>query len=381
MINKLKQLLVLCLKILYIFPVNNKKIFFMCFDGTMIGFDSKAFVDWINNNKKDEKFKMYWGVKSNKYKKQLFLENVQFIKLKSIRGIYHMMTSGTLIYNINPPSYIPFRKKQLLINTWHGYPVKKIGKYINNFNSKQFNTSTCFLSHSEEYTNLILKDSFEYNGEILKCGTPRNDVFFDKCAIDKNKEKIYTKYSISKNKKVLLYAPTFRGDFVYEKSNLDFQKIKRILEKKFGGEWIILCRLHPMIVSKFKLDIDNVIDVSFYPDMQELLCASDILITDYSSCMWDFSLMKRPVFIYADDKEKYEKMRGFYFNFDELPYELSASIDELEYKILNFNYNDYQSKISNYLKKINCYEAGDCCLNVYNYIKEWQKYEEKFIYE
>ena len=119
--NVIKNLI----KILYIFPINNKKIFLMSFNGETVGFDSKAFVNWLNKNKSNEKYKIYWGVKSKEYQKKLKMDNVNFVKIKSLRGFFHMITSKILLYNINPPSYIKFRKKQILVNTWHGGIVLK----------------------------------------------------------------------------------------------------------------------------------------------------------------------------------------------------------------------------------------------------------------
>lgn len=116
------------LKIFYILPIKNKRIFTACFAGKKIGFDSKAIVDWLNENKSGE-YEIFWGVDSKEREKNLKYENVKFVKIKSIKGIICMMTSKVLIYNINPPDYIPFRKKQILINTWHGGGfVKKVRK-------------------------------------------------------------------------------------------------------------------------------------------------------------------------------------------------------------------------------------------------------------
>ena len=168
------------LKIFFIFPIKKNRIFFMSFNGKKIGFDSKAFLDWLNEN-------------------------------NHTKGIYYMITSGILIYNINPPSYIPFRKKQVLVNTWHSISYKKCGKYVAGYDKEQFNTTTCFLSHSEKYTEWVIKESFEFKGDILNCGVPRNDIFFSDKRY-KISEIVRKKLNVE-NKKILLYAPTFRGNF------------------------------------------------------------------------------------------------------------------------------------------------------------------------
>ena len=178
----IKGIVKILLHILYIFPIKKNKVFLMCFDGTKLGFDQKAFVDWAKEN--NEKYEFVWGVKGQEQTNIFRLHDVRFVKIKSIKGIYEMMTSNVIMYNINAPSYVPFRKKQILINTWHGYAFKKCGKYAPAFDKKQANMTNCFLSHSKKYTDFLIKDSFEYTGEILKIGTPRNDVLFNKKKAD-----------------------------------------------------------------------------------------------------------------------------------------------------------------------------------------------------
>lgn len=356
------------LRILHIFPINKKKIFLFCFNGNVVGFDQKAIVNWINKNKNNQ-YEIYWGVASKKLEKRLKLKNVKFIKIKSIKGIFHIMTSKVLIYNINPPTYVPFRKKQILINTWHGGGfLKKVGKYARGFDSDNFNVSNCFISHGQLWSEKILRDSFEYKGDILNCGAPRNDIFFNGEA-DIVKNQIKKQYNIE-NKNVLLYAPTFRGDFSYRESQIDFKRVKEELERKFGGEWVILIKLHPMISNKIEINSDDWVNVSSHGDMQELLCTADVLISDYSGCIWDFSLTRKPIFIYADDIDKYNKERGFYFSYDTWPYPIARNNDELSSEIKKFNKNDYEKKLEDYFNYIICFDKGNSCYEIFKYIEK-----------
>ena len=124
---KFKRILKNLLKVFYILPIKKNKIFTSCFAGKKIGFDSKAIVDWINENEPN-KYEIIWGV-DTKEQEKLKYDNVKFVKIKSIKGIVHMITSKVLLYNINPPDYIPFRKNQIIINTWHGGGfIKKVRK-------------------------------------------------------------------------------------------------------------------------------------------------------------------------------------------------------------------------------------------------------------
>lgn len=187
------------------------------------------------------------------------------------------------------PSQIPIRHNQILINIWYGIPYKKVGKYVEGFSEKPFTRVSCTMSHSKYYTDIVIRDSFKYSGEILECGVPRNDVFFLN-RVKSISEKIKKYYKVE-NKSVLLYAPTFRGNFENVTIDADFRRLLYILKKKFGNEWVVFHRVHPLLVSIYKNGGYDVVDVSKHGDIQELLHTADLLITDYSSSMWDYSLL------------------------------------------------------------------------------------------
>ncbi len=354
----IKKIVKTILKCFYVFPIRKNKIFFMSFDGTKYGYDSKALVEYIDEHEHG-KWKMVWGIKCKDefHHDDSEIENLLFVKIKSLQGIYHMMTAGTLFYNINPPSYIPFRKKQILFNTWHSISYKKVGRYIGEKNEDQVNITTYYLSHAEKFTEWVIRDSFRYHGEVVPCGVPRNDVFFSKkCkAIS---ESVRTKLGINCDMKVMLFAPTFRNNFEKQEDSLDVERVRLALKNKFGGDWVILYRLHPLLAQKYKLNYKGIIDVSLFPDMQELLCATDIFISDYSGGMWDFALTKRPVFIFAEDICEYESSRGLYMNCFELPFPVSKNNDELEKNIMDYSYQKYASNLKKYFENMGSYENG-----------------------
>lgn len=369
--NMLKTVMRFILKVFWIFPVKKNKIFLMSFDGTSYGYDSRAIAEYIINQFPNE-YELHWGTLKNKELNGVIPE-IELNRIESIPGFLHMITSGILIYNINPPSYIPFRKEQILINTWHGFAYKKVGKYAPHFDAAQFSTSTCFLSHSKTYTEQILKESFCYAGDILECGVPRNDIFFKKDELEYRRVLIKRRIGINQECKVVIFAPTFRGDFVFEKADLNFLKLKEGLENKFGGEWKILYRMHPMIADKYKILDKDVIDVSKYPDMQDLLVVSDILVTDYSSSMWDFALMKRPVFLFATDVAQYSAGRGVYYPVEDWPFPMAESNQQLSSIITNFDNTSYLNELNNYFDKMGSFENGTACEQVMRYIRKQQK--------
>ena len=188
-----------------------------------------------------------------------------------------------------------------------------------------------FLSDSE-YQSQMFRRAFWYQGEILVCGLPRNDIFYNEEKKKEIKEKCYKHFNIQKNELVILYAPTFRNEFDKKDFAIDYPRLTKTLEKKYNKNVKILVKLHPNIAYKSnELDInyENVIDASNYKDMQELLVFSDLLISDYSSVVFDFSLMSKPSFIFATDLEDYKKERGHYVALEDLPFPITKNNDEL----------------------------------------------------
>lgn len=173
------------------------------------------------------------------------------------------------------------------------------------------------------------------------------------------------------DKKLCLYAPTFRNSSSTEQYGFDYVRVANALKSKFSGEWVIILRLHPNIR---RFDVKNlpsfVKNFSRYDDVQELLCATDVLITDYSSIVYDFMLTDRPAFIYAKDFEDYEKERGFLIDLKETPFPIARNIGELEKNILEFDYNSYTKNVSDFKEKIGSYEDGQAGKRVVSWILE-----------
>ena len=203
-----------------------------------------------------------------------------------------------------------------------------------------------FLSSSTWETRKY-RDAFWYEGEIMECGYPRQDILFknDYELISSIKKKV----GLAENDKVVFYAPTFRtGKWENDLSvyDLDYNKVISCLIKRFDGEWKGMVRLHPSM-SKFanKLAIPaNIINVTSYPDIQELLLISDCVITDYSSTIIDFGITGKCGFLYCKDYRDQMKERNSYFNLEDMPFPLSVTSEELELCILEFSEELYQKK-------------------------------------
>ena len=212
-----------------------------------------------------------------------------------------------------------------------------------------------FISNSTHLTN-IYKRAFWYEGPILELGFPKNDIFYaPKEKLDEIRTKVLNKLNIPLDKKAVLYAPTFRNEQKLDVYDMDFEKLKKNLDAKFSEDFVVLFRLHPRMRSlsnDFGKLYKNIIDASYYDDMQELIIATDIFITDYSSGIFDFASLRRPGFLYAKDIEDYEKERGLYFDLHDMPFPLAQNNEELEKNIMKFDYDKYKSDLEKFFTKM-----------------------------
>jgi len=141
---------------------------------------------------------------------------------------------------------------------------------------------------------------------------------------------------------------------------VDYHRLCKACEKRFGGNFVAFVRLHPNVVNKcsdLKFD-EKTINATLYPDMQELMAFADIVITDYSSLMFDFSLMMKPCFQYATDIEDYKGDRNFYFQIDSLPFDLCTDNDQLENAVLGFDESAYRERLGAFFDNVGMIRDG-----------------------
>ena len=200
----------------------------------------------------------------------------------------------------------------------------------------------------------ILRNSFwlPEKCSILEFGVPRNDLYFKGNEL---KFELKRKYGFSLEDKILLYAPTFRDDGAVDCYNLDFDRLRATLLQKTKTEWKVIVRLHPNVSHREDLFLydNNIINGSSFSDQQELCMIADCLITDYSSIMGDFILMKKPVFLFVPDLERYSNSatgRGLREMFFKLPFSLNLNQYSLEEQIMEFNDLVYNREVDSFLQ-------------------------------
>ena len=297
-----------------------------------------------------------------------FLEEtgVKTVKYKSPEFLYYVMTSKVYVDNAEFWSALKFRPGQMVLETWHGGGAyKKVGGHRIDVNEREqrhavekMNKITLFLSSSKAFTRFVIRDAYQYRGEVLECGLPRNDDLLhpDPAAAGR----VRAALEIPENAKVLVYAPTFRNSHSLDLYDVDFPRLKAALEARFGGRWVILLRMHYYLSDRaMASDAPYLRNATDYPDMQDLLQCADVLLTDYSSCMWDFSLMHRPCFLYARDIAAYKGERDFYTPIESWPFPLAADNDQLETVIAAFDEGAYRCAVDRHHADLGSTESGE----------------------
>lgn len=359
----------LLLYLFRVFPINNKKIVFSSYFSTKVSDNPKAIFEAMLKIHPD--YEYIWLLKSDTQ-----VAGAEVVNAGSIKGLFHLATAKCWVDNSRKRSWVRKRKKQFYVQTWHGnIAFKKVEAdvadklpelYIKAAKNDSKMTDV-FISGSKWLTNSYRK-SFWYDGYILESGLPRSDIFYQdsKNVCNLVKKLFNDKYDVH----YILYAPTFRVNDTVDYYMNDFDDLITMCHKTFGGDWKVLVRLHPRIVQKqnFIEYSDSIINASNYPDINELIVTSDILISDYSSCMFDAMEAGKKVFLYALDIDDYMSDRGCEFDLEELPFSISTSKEQLLENIQNFNSDVYTKDVNSFVEKCGIFNNADSSSIVADYI-------------
>lgn len=368
-------LLTFLMYILRVFPIKKNKIVFLNYFGKGYGDNAKYICNELLLDKHN--LDIVWVLKNMDDE---IPNTIRKVKYKSLRYYYEMCTAKVWVDNCRKPLYERKRKGQFYIQTWHAdMGLKKAEgdaktslypSYIKSAKNDS-KMADLFISGTRWMSELY-KKSYWYNGMICECGYPRRDIIYN--ITQNDKKKIKNNLNINENEKVVLYAPTFRNDNNLDVYKIEWEKVINTLEKKFSGKWRGLIRLHPNLSNyENKIEIsDSVINVTSYPDMQELLAISDICITDYSSCMLEFAVTGKPAFIFASDYDNYKKDRDVYFELNKLPFSFAKNNDELIENIMLFDSKKYLIEHSKFYRNtLGVFEQKNASKEIANIIRKY----------
>lgn len=297
------------------------------------------------------------------------------VKRFSLRYFYYLAKAKYWVSNSRLPRYLDKREGNIFLQTWHGTPLKKLVFDINDIHSADPNYKQHFyeqsrrwdyLSSPNEYSSEIFRRAFLFDKEMLEYGYPRNDILYKKNN-DESINSLKNKMGIPLDKKVILYAPTWRDDEFYARGKYKFtlQLDLNELQQRLGNEYVVLLRMHYFIANQ--MDISGfegfAYDFSTYDDIAELYLVSDMLITDYSSVFFDYANLRRPILFYTYDLEKYrDTLRGFYIDMEnEVPGPLIKTTAEIIDAIENIEKvcQDYKEKYDLFYKRFCLWDDGN----------------------
>ncbi len=341
-------------------PIQKNLIVFESFFGRNINDNPEAIYSWLDK----EKYECVFIV--NKPSK---FEGYNVVRRNSLEAYKYLRRAKIIISNSRMPALDHKKEGQIYLQTWHGTPLKKLVYDLNVFDMPSAESLEEYLSlfssdvnnwdyliSSCSFTSEKFKSAFHFEKEILEIGYPRNQKLYD--YTDEDVVRIKEELEIPLDKKVMLYAPTYRDNLnfgtgkYYFNSPLDFE----LLQKEFP-EYLILIRYHYIITNSDDFDNENIINVSKYQDISDLYLISDLLITDYSSVFFDYSLLKKPFLLFTPDLEEYSnEIRGFYLDINNnFPTKPVLTTQELIKQIRDIDQYDFESFATKYNPETNKY--------------------------
>ena len=360
-------------------PIKNNKIVCDHFVGKGYGGDARYLAEELI--KRDSSLDIVWLYDDAKCSKKDFPEFIRPININTNEAIKELTDSRVWITNYRSEIFNTCKKRkgQIYIQCWHGgVCIKAVEKDAEETLPKEYvelakhdsKMADFFLSCCEWRTTNY-RNAFWYDGTILKKGLPSMDVFSQN--VEQTNNYVRKCLGISSSTKIALYAPTFRNSSDKNPYYIDTEKLLKALEDRFGGDWCIIIRMHPNVATLQDniVNSDKVINGTNYPDMNDILVASDILITDYSGCIFDAFYANKKVFLFATDLEEYlKKERKLYFNIEQLPAPLAKNNMDLMNAIKLFDEETYEKNRNSFIEQLGYYNVNNSTALVVDHIME-----------
>lgn len=372
----------------YIIPADEKTILFESGNGRNYSGNPRYIYEEILNQGLDNEFKCVWSLIDTNTEVS---GNPIKVKRSYFKFLYYTLRSGAWVFDARHLYYLRKNKKTKYIQTWHGTPLKKLAldmeymdmsgsQDIEKYHQEFIGNSLLwqYLISQNPFSSEIFRRAFNFNGKMLEIGYPRNDILINRNN-DKDIDEIKTRFNIPKDKKIILYAPTWRDNEYHDNNEykfateMDFGK----MHDELSDEYVLIVKFHYLVKENIDWSKYNnfVIECDAEWDIQELYLISDMMITDYSSVMFDYSILKRPMIFFAYDLDNYKNnLRGFYFDmFEEVPGPICQSNEEMIDFIKNYSKESYESEFGEkYMKwndKFNPFDDGNASKKVIDLIR------------
>ena len=367
-------------KCLYKFvKVDEKMVIFISFHGRGYSDNPRAIYQEMLKDERFKDFKFIWFIKKGSMK-SVCIPGAKIVRYFSPKYFYYLSKAKFWVINCKMPMYIRKKEEQVYLQTWHGTPLKRLAHDIEFAEDTTFYRSEMsyekmvhtydvdvekynYMISPNKFCTEVFQTSFRINRErLIETGYPRNDFITN--ASEEDILQIKNKFNIPTDKKIVLYAPTWRDNsyvaagYTFE-LKADFHKWKEIL----GDEYIVVFKPHYLIINKYEDDTSLegfLYSIPASAEINELYVISDILITDYSSVFFDYAVLNRPIYFYMYDIEEYkDQLRGFYLDiYSELPGKIYDEEEKLLNDISN-NVYDY-SHLSKFNERFSHAQDGQC---------------------
>src|SRR5690625_3756232 len=376
----IKDALKIIFSIISKLPTKKKTIVFESFLGKQYSDNPKALYLYLNEHYPE--YQLYWSVDRHSVPR-FEHKDLTILPRFGLKWIFIMARADYWITNSRLPEWIPKSKRTVYVQTWHGTPLKRLAadmeevhmpgtdteKYKCNFlkEAKKWD----YLISPNRYSTNIFSRAFQFNKTVIESGYPRND-FLTRANNEEMIKKLKRKMKLPFDKKIILYAPTWRDNEYYERGKYKFELQMDLtkMQKQLSDGYFIILRLHYLIAENLDLSAYEsfVSDFSNYEDIRDLYLVSDALITDYSSVFFDYANLNRTILFYVYDLDTYrDKLRGFYFDFEnEAPGPLLKTTDEIIAIIKQLEANNFQplKDLTQFYKKFCYLEDGQATKRV-----------------
>ena len=365
-------------------PIQDNAILFESFHGKTMSDSPLHMLRAFVADPRSKDFKIYYtttleNLKSHRMLAESLDLEVEFVCIESWKYVKVLATAKYLVNNSSFPVYFTRRPEQRYIQTWHGTPLKTLGKQMRQGIESMYNVQHNFLQANvltfpNEFTRDVMMRDYNltdlYTGKVALLGYPRNGVFFDTAKAQEVKRRHGLEHM-----ETFAYMPTWRGANNYTVDIVNYRdqvmSYLRKVDAVLCDDQAMFVNFHSMVASKITLDsFDHIFPFPADEDNYEFLNAMDVLITDYSSVFFDFSLTRKPIILFIYDKDAYISERGMYLDIETLPFPKMRTIDELveaiskgTYKTSSYENTDYERDFLSYDSADNARKALDLLFN------------------
>ena len=269
------------------------------------------------------------------------------------------------IYNFRDCRFVPKKDNQILIQAWHAcLGAKRCERDVEETLGESYvrlakadGGETDLMVSDNRLTASVYQKSFWFTGPVFRAGTPRNRPLI--LGDTSKRDTVRRTLGVPSDMQLCLYAPTFRSDYSFEWYRFDYEGVCSALFERFGKNFVLAYRLHPNMATRERPSfLDDLIDATDYPDQQELLAATDVLISDHSSIMDDWCLTGRAGFVFAPDFDEFNQDRGLYYSLDTRPFPVAADSDGLVEAVLNFDPDGLSRRTTEFLSMVGLDDDG-----------------------